>query len=414
MNTLENIKLAIRSLKTNFLRTGLTLMIIAVGIACLVGILTAIDGILFSMNDSFNRLGTNSYSIRPLRENIRSRGGGRQTKRAEPIVYDQAMAFKENYKYGSTLVSIESFCSSSAEVSFLEKKTNPTVVIRGIDENYFDVSSYNLSAGRNFTATEVRSAASKCILGMDMVDQLFNGRPEFAINKVISINAARYKVIGVLEPKGSSFGGGEDRRIFISITKAKQIYGSQRKNYNLLVSTKITSEMDDAINAAYIPMRKIRRLRAADPNDFEIRKSDSILKTLKDLTRNLRFGTIAIALMTLLGASIGLMNIMLVSVTERTKEIGVSKAIGAKRRHILLQFLTEAIVITLIGGLVGALLGLALGNIVTVVFFEFDFILPWAWILLAFVVCLFVGIISGIYPALKASRLDPIESLRYE
>jgi len=249
---------------------------------------------------------------------------------------------------------------------------------------------------------------------MDMVEQLFNGKAEYAINKTISIDAARYKVIGVLESKGGSFGQDEDRRIFISITKAKEIYGSSRKNYNILVGTKIVSELDDAISAAYTPMRKIRKLRAADDNDFEIRKSDSILKTLKELTRNLRFGTIAIALMTLLGASIGLMNIMLVSVTERTKEIGVSKAIGAKRKHILLQFLTEAIVITLIGGLIGALLGIALGNIVTVYFFEFDFILPWAWIVLAFIVCVFVGIISGLYPALKASRLDPIESLRYE
>jgi len=413
LNTIENIKLALRSLKSNFLRTGLTLMIIAVGIACLVGILTAIDGILFSMNDSFNRLGANSYNIRPIRENIRSSSDGKRTKRADPIMYDQAVAFKEKYKYGSTLVSIEAYCTSDAEISFLDKKTNPTVVIRGIDENYFDVSSYNLAAGRNFTASEVRSSASKCILGMDMVEQLFNGKAEYAINKIVSIDAARYKVIGVLESRGGSFGNDEDRRIFISITKAHQVYGSQRKNYNILVGTKVASEMNDAINAAYTPMRKIRRLRASDENDFEIRKSDSILKTLKDLTRNLRFGTIAIALMTLLGASIGLMNIMLVSVTERTKEIGVSKAIGAKRKHILLQFLTEAIVITQIGGLIGAILGIALGNSVTL-FVETEFLIPWAWIFLAFIVCLFVGIISGIYPALKASRLDPIESLRYE
>jgi len=215
-------------------------MIIAVGIASLVGILTAIDGILFSMNDSFNRLGSNSYSIRPLRENIRSNNDGRQSKRAEPLIFDQAMAFKDKYKFGATQVSIEAFCTGNAEISFLDKKTNPTVVIRGVDENYFDVSSYNLAAGRNFTATEVRSSASKCILGMDM---------------------------------------------------AKEIYGSSRKNYNILVGTKIVSELDDAISAAYTPMRKIRKLRAADDNDFEIRKSDSILKTLKELTRNLRFGT---------------------------------------------------------------------------------------------------------------------------
>jgi len=226
-------------------------MIIAVGIACLVGILTAIDGILFSMNDSFNRLGTNSYRIRPLRENIRSNSGGRRTKRAAPIVFDEAMEFKNKYKYGSTQVSVEAFCTSNAEVSFLDEKTNPTVVIRGIDENYFSVSNYNLAAGRDFTSSEVRSAASKCILGMDLVDQLFNGKPEIAVNKVISINAAKYKVIGVLESRGGSFGNDEDRRIFITITKAKQIYGSSKKNYNIIVGTNITSELNDAIGAAF-------------------------------------------------------------------------------------------------------------------------------------------------------------------
>lgn len=413
MNTLENIKIALRSLKSNFLRTALTLMVIAVGITCLVGILTAIDSILFSMSDSFNRLGANSFNIRPLRENIRSRSGGRQTKRAEPLIYEQVEKFKNKYKFGSSKVSIESWCTSNAEIGFMDKTTNPTVVIRGIDENYFDVSSYALAAGRNFTATEVSSASSKCILGLDLVEQLFDGKPERAINKVISINAARYKVIGVLESKGSSFDGDSDRRIFITITKAKQVFGFPDKNYNLLVSVSNPLEMDGAINAAYTPMRNIRGLTAAEKNDFEVRKSDSILNTLKDFTLNLRIGTIAIALMTLLGASIGLMNIMLVTVTERTREIGVSKALGAKRKNILIQFLTEAVVITQIGGIVGVLLGIIVGNSVSILVGS-AFLIPWKWIFLAFFVCLFVGVISGLYPALKASRLDPIESLRYE
>ena len=400
-------------MRSNFLRTALTLMIIAVGITCLVGILTAIDSILFSMSDSFTRLGANSFNVRPLRENIHSRRGGRQTKRADPLIYDQVQAFKDKYKYGTSKVSIEAWCSSNAEVAFMEKKTNPTVVIRGVDEHFFDVSNYELAAGRRFTLNEVKAANNKCILGMDLVDQLFDGKPERAINKVISINSGRYKVIGVLAKRGSTFDGDSDRRIFLTITKAKQLYGFPDKNYNLIVSVQNATEIDGAINAAMIPMRNIRKLKASEKNDFEIRKSDSILNTLKDMTFALRIATIAIALMTLLGASIGLMNIMLVTVTERTREIGVSKAVGAKRRNILAQFLTEAVVITQIGGIVGVLFGVVVGNSVSMMIGS-PFIIPWPWIILAFFVCLFVGIVSGLYPALKASRLDPIESLRYE
>lgn len=388
-------------------------MIIAVGITCLVGILTAIDSVLFSLSDSFNKLGANSFNVRPLRENIRSNRDGRRTKRADPLIYEQVRAFKEKYRYGTARVSIESYCTSNAEVQYRDIKTNPTVTIRGIDENYLDVSSYELSAGRNFTRLEVETSSNKAIIGKDLVDELFDEKPERAINKVISINAARYKVIGVLASKGSNFGGNSDRRAFITITKAKQVYGYPEKNYNLLVGVSNGQEIDQAIAASIVPMRNIRKLRSSQPNDFEVRKSDSVLNQLKDLTRNLRLGTIAIALMTLLGASIGLMNIMLVTVTERTREIGVSKALGAKRRNILVQFLTEAVVITQVGGAIGVLLGIVVGNVVGMLI-KSPFVIPWAWIILAFFVCLFVGIVSGLYPALKAARLDPIESLRYE
>ncbi len=405
--------MALRSLKSNFLRTSLTLLIIAVGITCLVGILTAIDSILFSMSDSFNRLGANSISIKPTRENIRSNRRGRQTKRADPIYYTQAKDFKERYDYPGTRVSIDMFCTGSAEVAYKDKATNPTVRIFGVDDLYLDVSNYKLAEGRNFTALESQEGSQKAIIGMDIVKELFDDSPESAINKIVQINAARYKVIGVLESKGSAFGDSQDRRIFITLTKAKQIYGYAEKGYNLTVAITNLTDVEGAKMAAIGPMRNIRKLKANEENDFEISTSDSIMNTLKDMTFNLRMGTIAIALMTLLGASIGLMNIMLVSVTERTREIGVSKALGAKRRNILIQFLTEAIVITQIGGLVGMLLGILVGNLVSVMIGS-SFIIPWPWIILAFFVCLIVGILSGLYPAMKAARLDPIESLRYE
>jgi putative ABC transport system permease protein len=409
----ENIKLALGSIRSNLLRTMLTLMIIAVGITCLVGILTAIDSILFSMSDNFNRLGANSFNIRPLSESLRNRERGRQQKQSDPILFEQAMDFKSTYSYGSTKVAIESFCISDATVKFGTKKTNPTVRIAGVDENYLDNSSFELGAGRNFTYDEVFSTSNKAIIGSDIVKVLFQDNPDKAIGRDIYINSDRYKVVGALKSKGSASGGSNDRRVFIPLYNSKVLYGYADKPYILTVAVTMPNEMEEAINQAIGTMRKARKLKVSEENDFEIRKSDGILNQLKDMTSTLRWSTVVIAMLTLLGASIGLMNIMLVSVTERTKEIGIRKALGATRQNILTQFLFEAVVICLLGGIVGILLGILMGfGVSTMV--DGRFFIPWNWILLGFTVCIVVGLISGLYPALKASRLDPIEALRYE
>lgn len=409
----ENIKLALGSIRSNLLRTMLTLMIIAVGITCLVGILTAIDSILFSMSDNFNRLGANSFNIRPLSESLRNRERGRQQKQADQILFDQAMDFKSTYQYGSAKVAVESFCVSDATVKFGSKKTNPTVRIAGVDENYLNNSSFELGAGRNFTYDEVFSTNNKAIIGSDIVKLLFQDNAEKAIGKDIYINSDRYKVVGALKSKGSASGGSNDRRVFIPLYNSKVLYGYADKPYILTVAVTVPNEMEEAINQAIGVMRKARKLKVSEENDFEIRKSDGILNQLKDMTSTLRWSTVVIAMLTLLGASIGLMNIMLVSVTERTKEIGIRKALGATRQNILTQFLFEAVVICLLGGIVGILLGILMGFGVSAMV-EGRFFIPWNWISLGFTVCIVVGLVSGLYPALKASRLDPIEALRYE
>jgi putative ABC transport system permease protein len=413
MNYLESISLALGSLRQNLLRSLLTLMIIAVGITCLVGILTAIDSILFSMSDNFNKLGANSFSIRPFSETIRSNNRGRNQKIADPIMFEQAMDFKNTFQYGASKVSVESFCTSDATIKHGTKKTNPTVRVIGVDENYMNTSSFELAAGRNFTNTEIFSTSNKVILGSDIIKILFQEKPEKAIGKDVYINSNRYLVVGALKSKGAATGGSNDRRVFIPLYNSKVQYGYADKPYNVTVAVNQPNEMEDAINQAIGVMRNVRKLKVADENDFEIRKSDGILNQLKDMTSTLRWSTVVIAMLTLLGASIGLMNIMLVSVTERTREIGIRKALGATRKNVLIQFLVEAVVVCLMGGMVGVILGILMGFGVSAAV-DGRFFIPWNWMILGLSVCIIVGLISGLYPALKASKLDPIEALRYE
>lgn len=413
MNILENIKVALASIKSNFLRALLTLLIIAVGIACLVGMLTAIDTLLFSMSDSFNRMGANSMYIRPSRTTVHGRNGNRTTKRGEPINFRQAMAFKEGFDFPGAKVSINTFCQWNSVIKYADKKTNPNVRLVGIDENYLSASSYNLEEGRNFAPTEVQDGNHKIIIGYELVELLFDDDPKKAIDEIISVGNTKYKVIGVLESKGSSMNASNDRRVFIPLLNAKRYYGYAKRNYDILAFISDATKIDGAVSDATGVMRIVRQLKAAEKNDFQIRKSDGVLERLKEMTTEIRLGTIAIALITLLGAAIGLMNIMLVSVTERTREIGVRKALGATRFNIMFQFLMEAIVITILGGILGIILGIIIGLLVAQLIGG-NFVIPFNWMALGIIVCVVVGVISGIYPALKASRLDPIEALRYE
>ncbi|NNE26781.1 MAG: FtsX-like permease family protein [Saprospiraceae bacterium] len=413
MNVMENIKVALRSIRANLLRASLTLLIIAVGITCLVGILTAIDTVLFSMSDSFNRMGANSFYIYPKRDNMGGRQDGKESKRGAPINFRQAMDFKESYDYGGAKVSINTFCQWNSTIKYNGEKTNPNVRLIGIDENYFDVSAFEMDVGRNFSRNEIETGAHKIIIASEIVKMLFDDKSEKALNQIISVGNTRYKVVGVLKSKGSSMSQSNDRRVFIPLLNAKRYYGYANRNYSIMTAVQNPNEIEDAVSNATGVMRNVRNLRATEENDFSIRKSDGILETLKEITTELRLATIAIALMTLLGAAIGLMNIMLVSVTERTREIGVRKALGATRFNILFQFIMEAIVITIMGGIVGIFLGIIIGLIVAGLI-DGKFIIPFNWMALGIVVCIIVGVLSGLYPALKASRLDPIDALRYE
>ncbi|WP_199118645.1 ABC transporter permease [Pedobacter sp. ASV28] len=410
MNYTENVRLAMQSIKSNRLRTFLTALIIAIGLSALVGILTTIDAIKQSMTEAFSSMGANSFTIRNRGTGIRIGGSGQRPKRFKSIRYEDAVKFKDRFQSPAT-VSISVFASGGSTVKYGQEKTNPNINIQGIDENGLAGQGLELSKGRNFNSTEALNGSNVCIVGNEIVKTLF--KDQDPIDKVIVAGSNRLRIIGVLAAKGSSMGFSGDRAVYVPLFKAKLINTNGNPSYTITVMVPNNDLMDNIIGEATSEFRKIRKIKLGDDNNFEITKSDAVAQTLFENLIYIRIGGIAIGVITLLGASIALMNIMLVSVTERTREIGIRKAIGANPSVIRAQFLIEAIVICLIGGALGILFGIALGNAISMLMGG-GFIIPWLFIAGGFALCVVVGIVSGYYPAQKASKLDPVEALRYE
>ncbi|MCH2043560.1 MAG: ABC transporter permease [Saprospiraceae bacterium] len=412
MVAIENIRIALSSIRSNALRTTLTFLMIAFGIMALVGILTSIEAIKSSLTENFASMGTNTFNIIKKGTGV---SGGRRGKRrtvGASISFRQAVNFKNLYTYPAK-VSVSALGSMGAVVAYEDEESSPNIAAYGIDENYVDVAGYKLALGRNVTQVEAENGRNIAIIGTAVVDRLFDGKAEKALGEYISIRNIKYRVIGVLEEKGSSSTFFGDRIVLIPLNTLRKYFGSQTNSYNLSVAVNDATIMDMAISEAQGIFRKVRQIPLGKEDDFEIQKSDGLISLIIDNTATIQLAAIFIGFITLLGAAIGLMNIMLVSVTERTREVGIRKSLGATQSHILIQFLTEAVVICQIGGLLGILLGILVGNLVSLSIGS-SFIVPWAWMFLGIGLCLGVGLISGLYPALKAARLDPIESLRYE
>lgn len=413
MNNLiiENIRISLDAIRSHLLRSILTVLVIAFGIMALVGILTAIDSIKYSLNENFAMMGANTFTLRNRELNIHIGGGSRRSERFRSITYKQALEFKDAYTFPA-YTSVYTNGTGIATLKYESEKTDPNVSVVGSDENYFITSGLEIEKGRNFNQNEVYFGSSVAIIGSEIVSRLFK-KKEDPIDKIISVGPGKYRIIGVLKEKGSSVGFSSDRRCILPLTNVRQYFSRPNMNFSVNVNVGKAEELEPAIGEATGLFRVIRDDILGEPDTFSIAKSDSIAEMLIGLTGTVRLAATFIGLITLMGAAIGLMNIMLVSVTERTKEIGIRKAMGATRRSIRNQFLVEAIVIGQMGGIVGIILGILIGNILSLIIGS-AFIIPWEWILLGVGLCFSVAIVSGIIPARKAAKLDPIESLRYE
>lgn len=407
----ENVRIATGSIRTQLLRTILTVLIIAIGIMALVVILTVIAALEKKLTNNFASMGANTFTINQY-ENTSRRHGGGEREIINPIIsYPEAVAFKNKYKYPFTETSISFTATSTAEIKFGASKTDPENTIVGVDEYFMSNSGLETSSGRNFTGFDIQNNTYNCIVGSDFQKGLL--KDVNPIDKIISIRGAKFKVIGVLKEKGSTFGNSQDLRVLIPIQVARSLFTSPRINYN--VSSMITKNelLEQAVDNAISTMRQVRKLSPVKDNNFAISRSDDLIHRIEDITSYLKIAAFIIGLITILGSSIALMNIMIVSVTERTREIGVRKALGAKKSTIAFQFFIETLLIGQLGGFTGVVLGISIGNLIALAM-EFDFIIPWDAIIVAFGISFIVAIVSGSYPALKASKLDPIEALRYE
>ena len=404
----ESFWMAIDAIRQNKLRSILTLLGISIGVFSVIGVMTAIRTLESSVESGLNVFAANTFVIQKY-PSIQIGRRDKKIRNRKNIDYDQFKKLKDRATL-PVLVSV-SEGSSVRNVKYKDKVVKNYVELFGGDEGSLRIFKTYISDGRNIAPDDVRYARNVCVLGMDVVDKLFPF--EDPVSKKIQIEGLNYHIIGTAERQGEAFGRSQDNYIAIPITNYLQKFSNKWTTLSINVEAASDNDYDKTREEAIGIMRTIRKVKAGEDNDFEIETNDEMIETFSGFTSGIKLFALAVSIIALVVAGIGIMNIMLVSVTERIKEIGIRKAIGATKQDILTQFLMEAVFLSEFGGIVGIILGISAGNIVSI-FFNIPAVIPFDWAIIGLVVCSVIGIGFGIYPAWKAAQLDPIESLRFE
>jgi len=425
MTLQDSFVLAWRTVKSNKLRTGITVAIIAFGIMALIGIITAISAMNQSLKENFSFMGANAFSIRYKEMKARMGGPdqgeefskskkGKKEKKSnldKVIRLEESTYFKEHYGFNRAQVSVYRRGNGNNEIHYKNKKTNPQIAMFGADENYLAVSGYTLSSGRNLNPVDMQSGRNVAVIGSNVAAKLNPARPEKMLDKIILVSGKPYRVIGLLKSKGSSAMMRQDDVVITSVENLRQY--QINNSYQIGVMVNNVAELEPSIGEATDQMRKARRLIPTEAENFVIDKSDKFAEMFIGFLAGISGAAGAIGMITLIGAAIGLMNIMLVAVNERTREVGLIKALGGKKKDVRRQFLFESILISILGAVFGIILGVLVGNIFSIVLGT-GFVIPWMWVAIGIIICTVVGLVAGIYPAMKAASLNPINALRYE
>lgn len=406
----EIIKLSVDTIRSNKLRTSLTLAGIAIGVFSIIAIMTLLDALQTGIDSGLSQLGSNTFQIQKFPAVNMGGPPGRKYRNRPDITYDQGEELIDRatlYKY----ISLE-YWKGAKVFKYGQNATNPNMVLGGVNMDFLQCNDYTVKEGRYFTQPELNSASSVTVIGMEVVDKLFP--KETPLGKKIILDKNEFTIIGILEPKGESFGQSRDNIALVPITRTLQIYrGDENQSINIAVQAPSREQYDETVEHITGVMRIIRKVKPGEENNFEIYSNESLIAQVSSFTKYFKYGAGFISFIALLAAGIGIMNIMLVSVTERTKEIGIRKSIGAKRMNILYQFLFEAVILSLIGGIAGIILGILSGNLLAL-YLSSPVVIPIDWIIIGLLICTFVGLVFGVYPAYKAAKLNPIDALRYE